>query len=173
VTLFIELGRYWVHRAHHRIPSLWWLHAMHHSSRRLYALNTLRFHPLNYILNFAGGTFPFILIGTPAEVLLAYLALTQPVLILQHSNLGSRHSLLNYVFSTNEAHRWHHSADAAVASCNYGSALLIWDHVFCTFRYSADGKSPETVGLFAKDGHSYPSRAPYLSQIWSFFSREC
>lgn len=139
----------------------------------MYALNTLRLHPLNYLLNFSVSTFPFIVIGVPAEIPMAYLALTQPVLILQHMNVGSRHALLSYVFSTNEVHRWHHSADAAVANCNYDSALLIWDHIFGTFKYSADGEGPAIIGLFANDGQNYPSTAPYLSQIWSLFSLRC
>ncbi|MDZ4289605.1 MAG: alpha-E domain-containing protein [Prosthecobacter sp.] len=39
---FIEFGKYWAHRLHHRLAPLWWLHAMHHGSERLYALNNLR-----------------------------------------------------------------------------------------------------------------------------------
>ena len=31
------------------------------------------------------------------------------------------------------AHRWHHSNRAAEANCNFGSAFLLWDHVFGTY----------------------------------------
>ncbi len=173
VTLLIELGRYGMHRLHHRVPQLWWLHALHHSSERLYALNNLRFHPLNYLLNFAAGIFPFMLIGAPAEVLLGYLALTQPVVMLQHANIASRNGLLNYLFSTNEIHRWHHSARTAEANCNYGSALVIWDQVFNTFRYREGRNMPKKVGLFSGSRQHYPSQDAYWNQLRSMFSPRC
>ncbi|TGG93888.1 sterol desaturase family protein [Natronospirillum operosum] len=173
VTLLIELGRYWSHRLHHRIPQLWWLHAMHHSSERLYAFNNLRFHPLNHALNFIMGSFPLLLIGAPPEILLGYLALTQPVVMLQHANVASRHGLLNYLFSTNELHRWHHSSKASEANCNYGTALIIWDQVFGTFRYRADGNMPEAVGLFSGSRQHYPAQASYLTQLKSMLSPRC
>jgi len=173
VTLLIELGRYWAHRLHHQLPSLWWLHAMHHSSPRLYAFNNLRLHPLNYGVSFLVSVFPFILIGVPADVLLGYLAFTQPVVMLQHANLNARHGLLNYVFSTNELHRWHHSTKAGEANSNYGHALILWDQVFGTFRYCKGANAPESVGLFASSQARYPAGASYGAQLVSMFSRRC
>ena len=69
---------------------LWWLHAMHHSSERLYAVNNFRFHPLNYVVNFALSTFPLMLIGVPADVLFGYMALTQPAVSYTHLDVYKR-----------------------------------------------------------------------------------
>jgi ornithine lipid hydroxylase len=170
--LLIELGEYASHRLHHTNKKLWWLHAMHHSSERLNAVNNFRFHPVNYIFNFGLGVLPAMLIGLPQEVLLAYLAIAQPVLMLQHANIDLQSGWANKIFSTNELHRWHHSSDDAEANNNYGHAFVIWDHVFGTYKYKAEIASPKRVGLFSSS-HRYPSRQGYFSQLRSVFTPGC
>ncbi len=171
-ALFIEFGKYWAHRLHHMLAPLWWLHAMHHSSERLYALNNLRFHPLNHAINFALSMLPARLQGFSAEAILCYLAISQPVLMLQHANLGLRSGWANYVFSTNEVHRWHHSTDSSEGDSNFGSAFVLWDQVFATFRYTPAGNDPARVGLFAASAR-YPARAGYWAQLKSMFLPGC
>jgi ornithine lipid hydroxylase len=171
-TLLIELGEYWSHRMHHQHKKLWWLHAMHHSSERLYAMNNFRFHPLNYIFNFSLGMFPVMLLGAPPEVLLAYLAISQPVLMLQHANIDLRSGFLNSIFSTNELHRWHHSTVDTQANNNYGHAFVVWDQVFGTYRHRPEETSPKQVGLFYTS-HGYPGKQGYFSQLRSAFTLKC
>ena len=167
-----ELGRYWAHRLHHTHAWLWKLHALHHSSERLYALNNFRFHPLNYLNNFFVGVFPLMLLGVPADVMLGYLAVSQPVLMLQHANLDLRSGWLNYIFSTNEVHRWHHSTAPAEANQNYGYAFALWDHVFRTFHYAAERNTPRRIGLFA-ESLDYPTHGRYLVQLAHAFKSGC
>jgi sterol desaturase/sphingolipid hydroxylase (fatty acid hydroxylase superfamily) len=174
VTLLIELARYWLHRLHHKVDWLWWLHAMHHSSQRLYALNNFRFHPLNYLLMFMLSVFPLMLLGVPADLLLGYLALSLPVIMLQHANIDLQSGIFNYMFSSNELHRWHHSASAAEANYNYGHALIIWDQLFGTFKYHPDtNKMPQTIGLFKNSSQTYPAQSSYLVQLRSMFCWKC
>lgn len=172
VALLIELGKYWSHRLHHEVRPLWWLHAMHHSSERLYALNNLRFHPLNHVINFAVSLLPAMLLGFSAEAILAYLAVSQPVLMLQHANLDLRSGWANYVFSTNELHRWHHSTESAEADTNFGSAFVLWDQVFGTFRYQPRQNDPAHVGLFSSTT-DYPGRSGYWTQLRSMCLPAC
>jgi sterol desaturase/sphingolipid hydroxylase (fatty acid hydroxylase superfamily) len=124
-ALVAEFTSYWSHRLHHSLPSLWWLHALHHGSRRLYWLNNFRIHPLNYAINYILGFAPLLLLGTPADVVFGYLALSYPVLMLQHANLPLRNGWLNYVFSTNEVHRWHHADNVQEGDRNFGRALVV------------------------------------------------
>ncbi|WP_342113420.1 sterol desaturase family protein [Pseudoduganella sp. OTU4001] len=148
-ALLAEFGSYWSHRLHHTQPALWWLHALHHDSERLYALNNFRIHPLNYALNYLLGIVPLLVIGVPQEVMLGYFALSLPVLMTQHANLPLQNGWLNYIFSTNEVHRWHHSAKEGEGDSNFGRALVIWDQVFGTFRYHPQRNDPTRVGLYA------------------------
>lgn len=171
VTLLAEFGKYWVHRWHHTQPSLWWLHALHHGSERLYSVNNFRVHPLEYALKHSLSMLPLMLLGAPADVLLCYIALTQPVQMLQHVNLPLRHGWLNYVFSTNELHRWHHSSQPEEGNSNYGSALIVWDLVFGTFHYPREVSGPRAIGLYAAS--SYPAHRSYWTQVLSMFSPAC
>lgn len=171
VILIAEFGKYWAHRAHHQVSALWWLHALHHSSERLYTINNLRFHPVNHALNFLLGMVPVMLLGFSADALWGYLAISQPVLILQHANIDLKSGWLNSIFSTNEVHRWHHSRKRGEADYNFGAAFLIWDQVFGTFRadpYDVD----QDVGLFGED-QPYPARADYFRQLLSMFKPGC
>ena len=170
--LWIELARYGSHRWHHANRALWWLHALHHGSRRLYTLNNFRFHPVNHAINHLLSIGPLLILGVPADVLLACLAITQPVLMLQHANIDLRSGWLNRVFSSNEVHRWHHSNLAVEANCNFGSALLLWDHLFGTYRAASAGVGPDAIGLFG-DGNRYPAAQGYVRQLGSMFSPAC
>lgn len=170
--LWIEFAKYGSHRLHHELRSLWWLHALHHSSRRLYWLNNFRLHPLNHAINMAVSLLPLWLVGTPLVVMLAATAVTLPVLVLQHANIDLRSGWLNWVFSTNELHRWHHSRLPAEANSNFGSALVIWDQVFGTYKPVPARRTLVTVGLFG-NGAGYPAMRPYLAQIASMFSPNC
>jgi ornithine lipid hydroxylase len=170
VTLVIEFLYYWAHRWHHSVPSLWWLHALHHSPEKVYALNGFRLHPLNHLLNALIAVFPMVVLGAPAEALLGYLALSQPIIILQHANLALRPGLLNHLFSTNQVHRWHHSNLAGEGNTNFGRTLIMFDKLFGTFYLPEEGK-PQYYGLF-KQGQ-YPSTASYWSQVIFMFKPQC
>jgi sterol desaturase/sphingolipid hydroxylase (fatty acid hydroxylase superfamily) len=173
VLLWAELAKYGSHRLHHAWAPLWWLHAMHHSSTRLYVVNGLRFHPLNYVLNVAVAVLPLMLLGVSPEALLAYLALTQPVVLMQHANIDVRHGWLNRVFSTPEVHRWHHSTQASEANCNFGNALLLWDHVFRTYRPAQGFGDRRQVGLFDASARAYPASQGYVRQLVSMGKAPC
>lgn len=173
VLFLIEFGKYWAHRLHHVAAPLWWLHAMHHSSERLYFLNGMRFHPLNYIVNFGLSVLPVMLFGFSLEAILGYLAITQPVVLLQHANIDLKHGVLNKVFSTPEVHRWHHSTIPHEANSNFGNALLIWDHVFATFKSEAGFDDSKEVGLFTASKTYYPATSSYVNQLLSMFKPPC
>ena len=172
VLLWIEFSKYWSHRAHHTLGGLWQLHALHHGSDRLYWLNNFRFHPLNHALNTLASLLPLWLLGAPADVLLGATALTQPVLMLQHVNVDLRSGGLNHLFSTNELHRWHHSARPSEANSNFGSALVLWDHVFGTFRRPRGAAQPARIGLFGSSS-GYPANGSYFKQLLAVFMPPC
>ena len=106
------------------------------------------------------------LLGAPNEVLLGYLAVTQPVVMLQHANIDLRSGALNYLFNTNELHRWHHSSRPEEANSNYGGGLIIWDIIFGTFKYEKRNNAPKRIGLFSQNGY-YPDKASYIKQVFS------
>lgn len=173
VTLLIEFGKYWSHRFHHQVTSLWRMHRLHHSSERLYTLNNLRFHPINYAINLLMGVFPAILLGFSGESIMGYLAVTQPILLIQHMNFDSQQGYLNKLFSTNEVHRLHHTTERRVADSNYGNAIMLWDHLFGTYLPATEFGEFERVGLFPESEGDPVNLACYFSQLTYGFNIPC
>ena len=138
MVLLVDLMRYWVHRFAHTNPILWRLHAVHHSPDKLYWLNTARFHPLEKTLHFIFDSMPFILLGVNEYVLAFYFVCYAVNGFYQHSNVHLRLGVLNYIFSTAELHRWHHSKILREANHNYSNTTIVWDIVFGTYYRPRD-----------------------------------
>ncbi len=162
-----EFMRYWLHRFAHTNPLLWRLHAVHHSVDKLYWLNVGRFHPLEKALQFFLDALPFMLLGVASEVIALYFVFYSINGFFQHSNIKLRHGPLNYLISTAELHRWHHSRLSSEANNNYGNNLIIWDLVFGSWYLPKDC-SVSDLGL---KNHHYPMnfgaqmRTPFVRHI--------
>jgi ornithine lipid hydroxylase len=133
-----EFGLYWAHRLSHEIPLLWRFHAVHHSVKRLWIINTGRFHFIDSNLSVLASV-PFLLwSGISMDAIIWVSALTAYIGILTHCNVATRCGVLNYVFNTPNLHRWHHSTRLEEGNRNYGQNLLLWDQLFGTFFYRPD-----------------------------------
>lgn len=142
----VDLMRYWLHRLAHQTDTLWRLHAVHHSVDRLYWLNTSRFHPVEKALQMCLDSLPFLLMGVEPTVLAVYYVAYSANGFFQHSNIDLRYGVLNYVVSSAEAHRWHHSREPREANSNYGSTTIVWDLLFGTW-YLPPSRQVDSLGL--------------------------
>jgi sterol desaturase/sphingolipid hydroxylase (fatty acid hydroxylase superfamily) len=158
---FIEFVKYWFHRMGHETKFWWPLHSVHHAVKRVYLLNGFRIHPLYHLFTYVLGYFPCIVLGAPAETLMVHTVALGICGGFQHCNIHLKYGFLNYIFSTNEIHRWHHSTKLAEGNKNYGAILSIFDVIFGTY-YNVPGKSPETIGMVKEQG--YPING-YLAQL--------
>jgi len=151
-----EFGQYWMHRLAHEWPLLWRFHAVHHSVERIYWLNGFRVHPLNMVWHHFTGAFVLQLLGAGTDVAVTFLTLSGFASAFQHANIRLALGPLNYLFSTNELHRWHHSDKPHEGNRNYGGVLIVWDLVFGTY-HRVDAAQPERLGLSEAGG--YPSHS--------------
>jgi sterol desaturase/sphingolipid hydroxylase (fatty acid hydroxylase superfamily) len=153
-----ELPQYWLHRWQHEHDALWRFHAVHHSAPRLYWLNAARFHPVDIGLLYLVGYLPLIALGAPPIVIMLFTLFDAVFGMLQHANLDMRLGPLNWIFSAAEPHRWHHSRTLVEANTNYGSNLIVWDHVFGSFFLPGDRQPPRDIGL---------ADLPQFPQTWA------
>jgi len=142
-----DLARYWFHRAEHSWQPLWRIHATHHSAERLYCVNGPRLHPFEVALSGTLQTIPLALLGASELALALQVLLTLAIGRFQHCNIALTLSPLDYVLSTPNPHRWHHARDLDTARCNYGGDVLVWDHLFGTFRLPRDREPSADVGI--------------------------
>ncbi|HRQ60256.1 MAG TPA: sterol desaturase family protein, partial [Alphaproteobacteria bacterium] len=120
-----EFGLYWAHRIAHVTPFFWRFHAIHHSVTKLWFVNTGRFHFLDSLWKIALSLTPLLLMGAPMEVIQWISAITAFIGLLTHCNVDMKCGVLNYIFSTPELHRWHHSRDLAEGNRNYGENIIL------------------------------------------------
>ena len=156
-----EWFEYWAHRLMHETDLLWRFHSIHHSAPRLYWLNAVRFHPIDYLLLGVCKLVPLAVLGAPAAVMALVNVFSAIHGSYKHSNIPVRLGPFNWIFSMAELHRWHHSRDVREANRNYGGNLAIWDVVFGTRFLPSDRSPPVDVGL--ADRPSFPTR--YLAQL--------
>jgi sterol desaturase/sphingolipid hydroxylase (fatty acid hydroxylase superfamily) len=128
-----ELANYWIHRGLHR-SRLWPLHAVHHCSPRMYALISVRKHPLQTLITYGGRLSVLWLLGATDEAIALYSILISANSFLQHSNVAMTTGPLGWIFATPELHRLHHSSRPDELDNNYGDSLIVWDRLFDTFR---------------------------------------
>ncbi len=141
-----EFGLYWAHRLSHEWPLLWRFHAVHHSVRRLWIVNTGRFHFIDSNISVL-ASIPFLLMtGISMDAIIWVSAITAYIGILTHCNVAMRCGWLNYVFNTPNMHRWHHSTNLDEGNRNYGQNLLLWDQLFGTC-YRQDDRRLGVIGI--------------------------
>lgn len=144
-----EFGLYWAHRLSHEWPLLWRFHAVHHSVKRLWIVNTGRFHFVDSNISVL-ASMPFLIAsGISMDAIIWVSAITAYIGILTHCNVAMRCGVLNYVFNTPNLHRWHHSTNLAEGNMNYGQNLLLWDQLFRTWLNKPD-RELNTIGILER-----------------------
>jgi len=159
VVLLLDFFFYWMHRAKHHWNWWWRLHETHHSSDQLDWFSSVRFHPLEKILDRAIYLLPLAVLGPSEEVLLGLAAIDASIASLAHANLDVRIGPLNYLFVGPEMHAWHHAADANHQRTNFGNNLSIFDWLFGTASLPG-GRPPK----FGTGDDEYP-QSNWLRQI--------
>jgi sterol desaturase/sphingolipid hydroxylase (fatty acid hydroxylase superfamily) len=169
MVLLADFLRYWLHVASHNLMPLWQLHAVHHSPQKLYWLNVGRFHPIEKAIQFLFDAMPFIILGVSEEVLALYFVFYAANGYFQHSNVHLKMGILNYIISSAELHRWHHSIRKFESNRNYGNNIIIWDLLFGTY-FLPRKRQVKNLGL---KNRYYPlsfmeqAKAPFIFKLES------
>ncbi|KRB84239.1 sterol desaturase family protein [Duganella sp. Root198D2] len=149
--IVLDFGLFFMHWLSHRHYRLWLFHEAHHSSERLYWLNSERRHPLHAMMMGAPGLAVLLVLGAPAATIASGLAILSVHLAFQHANLDYSLGPLRHAFGVAQTHRWHHKRDYADAQVNFGEWLMLWDHLFRTYRQPPGRIGRDDVGLDSPD----------------------
>jgi sterol desaturase/sphingolipid hydroxylase (fatty acid hydroxylase superfamily) len=146
-----SLVSYAVHVAMHRVPLLWRVHRVHHTDTFLDVSSTVRFHPLEFLIQVWPTVLVIAALGLPAWGLVAYEILDTATNLFIHANVRLPARLergLRWIVVTPDLHRVHHSADWPETDHNYGVVVPWWDRTFGTYRPAARlGRDGMTLGL--------------------------
>ena len=139
--LSLDLARWALHVAHHRVEWLWSFHRVHHCAETIDATTGLRMHLVDFVQLAA---VPLVLFGvlfetdgSPAWLLPAVMSVGILADAIAHANVRfpldhAWQRVWFAVFMTPLFHAWHHTRDGHVRDGNYANALPVWDRLFGT-----------------------------------------
>ncbi len=141
-----EFMLYLAHRMGHRWPPMWAFHAIHHSVKRLWIVNTGRFHFIDSLISIVMALGLLLVLGAPMEVVKWLSAVTAFIGMLTHCNVDMKFGPISWFFNTPELHRWHHSKDLREGDKNFGENIMLWDWVFRSY-FNEDRRPPVDIGI--------------------------
>jgi len=168
-VVIAEFAFYWAHRIAHEWPPLWHFHAVHHSVKKLWVVNTGRFHFIDSLKSILPGMAILLAFGAPMEVLTWLSAITAYIGMLTHCNVEMRLGFLSAIFNTPALHRWHHSMDVREGNKNYGENLMLWDWIFGTW-FNENRRPPAMIGI--QDAMPQRFRDQLLWPFYKTFGRK-
>ncbi len=163
IIVALDFVSYVLHRLKHRWDWFWRLHETHHSSEDLDWFSSVRFHPLERLIDRTIYLFPLVFLGVSDGALLVLAAVDATIASFSHSNLDWRIGPFIYVFVGPEMHQWHHAKDPRFQNRNFGNNLSVFDWIFGT-AYVA----PESPTEFGLRDASYPE-GHFLKQFLHAF----
>jgi sterol desaturase/sphingolipid hydroxylase (fatty acid hydroxylase superfamily) len=170
VIVMIDFNKYWFHRWSHHNLFLWRFHSSHHAVKRMYLLNGFRLHPIYHAATYILAILPPLVLGASLEALIMHSVVLGIAGSFQHANIKLQHGPLNYLFSTNELHRWHHSHKFEEGSKNCGAIFIVFDIMFGSYLKNLTD-SPEKLGI--KGEEHYPMNnywkqllVPFMWDSW-------
>lgn len=145
--VIVEFGTYWRHRIFHEHRLGWRFHSVHHCSPRLYWLNAPKFHFIDSALSGAVSGLMLALCGASAEVIGLVVIVNAMHGNWQHCNVYYRLGWFNWLISSAELHRWHHSNHIPLSNSNYGNILIVYDVLFGTRKLPKEQQNMDEIGL--------------------------
>ncbi|RNL62347.1 sterol desaturase family protein [Nocardioides marmoriginsengisoli] len=142
-----DLAQATLHRAYHRISTLWRFHAVHHSSRDLDWLAGSRVHFVETVLTRSIVVLPLIVLGFSTPIVNAYVILVGLQAVVAHANITVSFGWLEYVLVLPRYHHWHHARHVDYWDRNYAIHLPLVDMLMGSFKLPRDGSWPEEYGV--------------------------
>jgi sterol desaturase/sphingolipid hydroxylase (fatty acid hydroxylase superfamily) len=157
VMFAVDLAKYWIHRAEHRVSWWWKFHRVHHLSRDLRAISFAPTHLIEWVLVQAVSVVGLsIVLGVQKQAVMIGWAL--PAVLISaywaHSNVDLPRDKMpwwGYVVVSPNVHGLHHAE--AGHHHNFGENFCLWDRLFGTFlcpvehralltRFGVEGEEP-------------------------------
>lgn len=133
----LDLTDYWRHRVSHRIG--WWygIHSLHHAEEQLTFWSDDRSHVLEDAITYAWLITMGLAIGVPSMQFPFLILCFRLLGSISHANTRVGYGWLGeHIFISPQFHRTHHALRAAGRrSCNFGTALSLWDICFGTAKF--------------------------------------
>lgn len=157
-----DLGFYWLHRLHHKVPFLWAIHVVHHQGESFNLSLAMRNSWYSSLTAIPFFIFLAIL-GIPTSVFVIISVIHYSLQFFNHNSLTPKLGFLEKILVTPSHHRIHHIKDKFYSSHNFGGSFIFWDKLFGTFQKSLP-KTEFSYGAYIKSSQNpfFASNIPLL-----------
>jgi sterol desaturase/sphingolipid hydroxylase (fatty acid hydroxylase superfamily) len=166
IMFLTDFVQYWVHRAFHRVPSLWKFHSVHHSARSMDWIAGARMHFLEILVLRSTTVIPMFLLGFAPSAMYTYIFVVYLYSTLIHANINWRFPVVEKIMVTPRFHHWHHGIEEEAIDVNFAIHFPLFDRLFGT-HFLPIGRWPAAYGI---QGHPVPKG--YRAQFKYPFRRE-
>jgi sterol desaturase/sphingolipid hydroxylase (fatty acid hydroxylase superfamily) len=145
-----SLASYAVHVAMHAVPALWRVHRVHHTDVFLDVSTTVRFHPIEFLIQLGPTALVILGLGLPPWTIMLYELIDTATNLFIHANArvpAQAEAWLRLLLVTPDLHRVHHSAVWPETDSNYGVVVPWWDRLFGTYRPAVSDPREIRLGL--------------------------
>jgi sterol desaturase/sphingolipid hydroxylase (fatty acid hydroxylase superfamily) len=167
-VLALDFSFYAAHVAMHKFPSLWRFHQIHHSDAALDVTTTIRQHPGESVIRYAGLAAMAFAIGASPFAFMIYRVQSTLQGLVEHANIKLPRwldTLLSFIITSPNMHKVHHSRDPELTDTNYGNITSLWDRLFFTFTPARVGETID-YGLEGHDDRRDQSTWGLLTMPW-------
>jgi len=137
----IDFVNYLGHRLQHGLPWLWRFHRVHHADAQLDATSSLRFHPVEAVVEVSYQTAAVLLFGIQLDAIVLFDTLLLALLYVQHANVDWPERLdrvARLLVVTPDVHHVHHSRERRLTNSNFADLFTLWDRALGTYEEAAD-----------------------------------
>lgn len=143
--LLYDFSYYWHHRLAHTWHVFWASHVVHHSSERFNLSTAMRMPTVSIHLYAWIFALPLAVVGMPPEVFALISMLNLWYQFWLHTERVGKLGWFDRCFGSPSNHRVHHAINDRYLNKNFGSMLMLWDHIFGTFA-EEDPADPPRYG---------------------------
>lgn len=124
---------YFYHWLGHKTKFFWSTHVTHHSSEHFNLSINLRQNSIHLFYRFLFWT-PLCFMGIQPEMVLLFESITGIQNFVIHTERIGKLGILDWIINTPSNHRVHHASNPEYIDKNLGGILMIYDHLFGTYR---------------------------------------
>lgn len=149
---------------------LWAGHDVHHSTEDFNVTAAARLSPVEALWHPLLG-FSAPLFGVPLPVAAAVTSFNLVFALFSHTDSVGRLGVLDRWVVTPSAHRVHHGRNPTYIDTNFGTVLLVWDHLFGTFQSEVEPVDFPVAGGFDSSSAWRVALGHYPRYWWSAVAR--
>lgn len=168
--ILVDFCNYWQHRLMHKFDFLWEIHKLHHSATKFNLFTVFREHPLDHALNSIAIALPIGILGYPPSNFVIFYSFFLALGYLKHGKIPYKFGLIGkYIIQAPYFHYLHHLNHNRFYNSNYSNNLIIWDHLFNTFKNEESNIDEYHLGLNHNSISNQGVFSSFFSVIFNFY----